>query len=340
MKEERYMEKDRVYCPICERDEEYTLKTNFIKEFKGFEVNVIEDVVICNECNEEIYVSEIESENFKRLYEKYRVLANVVKPEDIVHFRNKYNISQRELTSILNFGKMTLNRYERGAIPNSSHNDLLKLILSDNSFFNRKVQEAYENQRISEKTYNKIEAELRVSLKERIRNYIVDMLTHTQDEYNGYRKFDIDRLLNLIGYIAENTELYKTSLNKYLWYIDFANFKRNVRSITGLRYMKYTYGPIIEDFKYNDILEHFDEKFYKEEIEEGDKITVRIKSRGNYDLSLFSESEIHVIDEVLSVLKEKKSSEISAMSHREKGWIKNKDKDLISYEYADALKLI
>lgn len=334
------MKLKNIYCPICEREQQYTLKTNLIKEFKGFEVNVVEDVVICTECNEEIYVSEIESENFKRLYEKYRTLANIIKTEDIVRFRKKYNISQRELTSILNFGKMTLNRYERGAIPNSSHNDLLKLILSDNSFFNKKVKEAYENERISEKTYNKIEDKLRVSFKEIVKNYVIEMLTHTQDEYNGYRKFDIDRLLNLIGYIADNTELYKTSLNKYLWYIDFANFKKNVRSITGLRYMKYTYGPIIENFKYNDILDCFDEKFYKEEHEDGDKITIKIKSKENYDLSLFSESELQTIDEVLHILKEKKSSEISAMSHKESGWIKNKEKDLISYEYADDLRLL
>lgn len=334
------MKLEKIYCPICEREQQYTLKTNLIKEFKGFEVNVIEDVVVCNECNEEIYVSEIESENFKRLYDKYRILANIINTEDIVRFRKKYNISQRELTSILNFGKMTLNRYERGAIPNSSHNDLLKLILTDNSFFNNKVKEAYENRRISEKTYKKIEAKLRVSFKEIIKNNVIDTLTHIQDEYNGYRKFDIDRLLNLISYIADNTALYKTSLNKYLWYIDFANFKKNVQSITGLRYMKYTYGPIIEEFKYNDILECFDEKFYKEEFEDGDKITVKIKSKENYDLSLFSESELQIIDEVLNILKDKKSSEISEMSHKEKGWIKSKDKDLISYEYADYLKLL
>ena len=334
------MKTKKLYCPICEREEEYTIKKNLIKEFKGFDVNVEEKIVMCNSCNEEIYISEIESENFNKLYEKYRAVADIISPEQIECFRKKYNISQRELTSILNFGKMTLNRYERGSIPNSSHNDLLKLIISDNSFFNLKVEEAYENKRINEKTYRKIQDKLKSSMKDRFRNLIISFLTHKQDEYNGYRKFDIERVINLISYIAHNTELYKTSLSKYLFYIDFTNFKINIRSITGLRYIKYTYGPVIEDFKYNDILNYFDDKFYVEEFEDREKTTTKIKSKGNYDLSIFTDEEIEVIDRVLNMLKDKNSKEISSMSHEENGWKENNNRDLISYEYADKLKFI
>ncbi len=58
---------------------------------------------------------------------------------------------------------------------------------------------------------------------------IVDSLTHKEDEYNGYRSFDIERLNNLISYLVDKVDLYKTSLNKYLWYIDFENFKENIK---------------------------------------------------------------------------------------------------------------
>ena len=44
-------------------------------------------------------------------YTKYIKKANIIKAEDIVKLREKYDISQREFTSILELGKMTINRY-------------------------------------------------------------------------------------------------------------------------------------------------------------------------------------------------------------------------------------
>jgi len=144
---------------------------------------------------------------------------------------------------------------------------------------------------------------------------------------------------NSHSYVADKVDLYKTSLNKYLWYIDLENFKRNVRSITGLRYMRYTYGPVIEEFKYEDILNLKNHLFYKEEIEEDCNTTMRIKSQGNYDLSLFKEEELQVINDVIDELRNKTCYEISNLSHKEDGWLQNKDRDLISYDYADNLKI-
>lgn len=329
-----------VYCENCKEKVNYTVRREIINEYKGYEVNVLEKIGVCSICNNDLYIPQLESENFKNLYEKYRELANIISAEEIVEFRDKYNISQRELTSILNWGKMTINRYERGAIPGQSHNDLLSLIICNENIFKDKVEGAFQDGRITEKTYEKIKNKLSDSTKNILKDITIDSLTHKEDEFNGYRKFDIERLINLISYIADNVELYKTSLNKYLWFVDLLNFKKNVRSITGLRYIKYTYGPVIEDFKYEDILNYFDDKFYKEEYENGSNIQTKIKSKGNYDLSLFKDEEIEVINNVINILKEKKCKEISLLSHKEDGWIKNNDRDLISYEYADNLNPI
>lgn len=329
----------RVYCANCKEKVNYSIRREIIKEYKGYEVNVIEKVGVCDICQNDLYIPELESENFKDLYEKYRELANIISSEEIVEFRDKYNISQRELTSILNWGKMTINRYERGAIPGQSHNDLLKLMISNESIFKEKVEEAFHYERITEKTYEKIQNGFEDSFKDVFKNFTIDSLTHKEDEYNGYRRFDVERLINLISYLADNVELYKTSLNKYLWFIDFQSFKENIRSITGLRYMKYTYGPIIEDFKYEEILNYFDDKFYKEEYEDGRNTITKIKSKRNYDLSIFKEEEIDVINSVINALKEKNAAEISNLSHEEEGWIKNKDRNLISYDYAESLNM-
>ncbi|MGO1818911.1 MAG: type II TA system antitoxin MqsA family protein [Senegalia sp. (in: firmicutes)] len=329
----------RVYCSNCDNNVNYSIRKGVIENYKGYKVDVEEKIAVCNVCNNDIYVSEIESENFKRLYSKYKELADIISGEEIISFRNDYNISQRELTSILNWGKMTINRYERGAVPSQSYNDLLKLIISNQDIFKEKVEDAFQCERITQKTYDKVQDKLKKSSKDYFKEVITDSLTHIEDEYNGYRKFDIERLMNLLSYIADNVDLYKTSMNKYLWFIDFENFKENVRSITGLRYMRFTYGPIIEDFKYEEILNFFDDKIVKEEFEEDCKITTKIKSKKNYDLSIFKKEELEVINNVINKLKEKSCTEISNLSHEEEGWIQNDNRDLISYDFADKLKL-
>ena len=54
-----------------------------------------------------LYNYPIEEKNNERIYELYREKANIIKPQDIIDLREKYDISQRELTAILGFGKMT-----------------------------------------------------------------------------------------------------------------------------------------------------------------------------------------------------------------------------------------
>lgn len=48
---------------------------------------------------------------------------------------------------------MTLNRYERGAIPSKSYNDILKRIILDETLFKSVVDEPYKKERISNKTF-------------------------------------------------------------------------------------------------------------------------------------------------------------------------------------------
>ena len=335
---------NKVFCPICNKKVNYNITTEVINEYKGYKVNVKQNIAICDNCGERIYVSELENENLKNLYQKYREMSGIISPEEIVKFRQDYGISQRELVAILDWGKMTINRYERGSLPNQSHSEILKLIINNESYFRKKVEDAYKSGRITERTYTEILTsvgkELNTTQEFGIETLIKSTLSHNPSIYNGFRKFDLERLENLIGYIASRVNnLYKTSLNKYLWYIDFSNYKNNLKSITGLRYARFTYGPIIEGKNYGLIL-YLDNKFEKEIKEINYNEIVKIKSKNNYDLSLFSKDEIKVIDEVIELLKNKTVTKISDLSHEERAWIETKDNELISYEYAHTLKAI
>ena len=336
----------RVYCPYCKKEVEYKIEKRDLKEFRGIEVNTFENVAICNECNQDLYVNKIEDENNERIYKIYREKANIIKAEDIVKLREKYDISQRELTAILGFGKMTINRYERGGLPTKSQSDYIKLLIENEDRFIEKVKEAYENNNITEKTYKKIVSEgqeeniSKKRVQENIRRYLKEVLNRKPDIYNGYKSLDLEKVENIISYIASKVKnLTITSLNKYLWYIDMLSFNKRSVAITGLTYQNQKFGPTIVYKKYDE-LSLLDDKYQREDIETENGNTTKIISNNNFNLDKISSNEKEIIDTIIKLLKNKNVTDISEMSHREDGWKKTKRFEQISFEYAMNLKLI
>ncbi len=336
----------RVYCPFCKKEVEYKIEKRDIKEFRGIEINTYENVAICKECHQDLYVNEIEEKNNERIYELYREKANIIKPQDIIDLRGKYDISQRELTAILGFGKMTINRYERGGVPTKSQSDYIKLLIDNNDKFIEKVKEAYKNNNINEKIYEKIVSKelnnniTKKEVQDNIRKYLKFVLNRKPDIYNGYKTLDIEKIENIISYIASKVKnLTITSLNKYLWYIDMLSFNQRSIAITGLTYQNQKFGPTIVDKKYDEI-SLLDEKYAREDIETENGNTTKIISNGNYNLDKISDTERKIIDTIIKILKNKSVTDISELSHKEEGWKKTKRFERISFEYAMKLNIV
>ena len=336
----------RVYCPYCKKEVDYKIEKRDVKEFRGIEINSYENVAVCKECHQDLYVNEIEEKNNERIYKLYREKANIIKPQDIVELREKHDISQRELTAILGFGKMTINRYERGGVPTKSQSDYIKLLIENDNKFVEKVKEAYKNGNINEKTYEKIVSEelnINISKEEvqdNIRKYLKFVLSRKPDIYNGYKDLDIENIENIISYIASKVKnLTITSLNKYLWYIDMLSFNQRSIAITGLTYQNQKFGPTIVDKKYDEI-SLLDDKYTREDIETENGNTTKIISNGNYSLDKITDSEKKIIDAIIKMLKNKSVTDISEMSHREDGWKKTKRFERISFEYAMNLNIV
>ena len=339
------------YCPYCKKEVKYIVEKREVKEFKGVEINTYENVAVCTICKNDLYVNTLEDENILRINELYRNATNIIKPDDIIKFREKYNISQRELTSILNFGKMTINRYERGAVPTKSQSDYIKLLIDNENEFLNKVTEAFEKKYITKKTFDKIisiENNDRVKTKsefstmdiqEYYRIYLMKSLEREPDIYNGYQTFDLELVENIISYISSKVKnLTLTSLNKYLWFIDCISFKRRGISITGISYQKQKYGPTIIDKRYTE-LSLLDDKYTRNDYEDETGTKTFISSKKNYDLSSLKPNEKKIIDYVINILKDKSVKEISDLSHKEDGWTKTKELENISFEYALNLKI-
>ena len=336
----------KVYCPYCKKEVDYKIEKREVKEFRGKEINTYENVAVCKECHQDLYINEIEEKNNERIYELYREKANIIKPQDIVDLRKKYDISQRELTAILGFGKMTINRYERGGVPTKSQSDYIRLLIDNDNKFIEKVKEAYKNGSINDKTYEKIVSEeLNTSIdkeqiQDNIRRYLRYALNRKPDIYNGYKSLDIEKVENIISYIASKVKnLTITSLNKYLWFIDMLSFNQRSVSITGLTYQNQKFGPTIIDKKYDEI-SLLDDKYTREDIETENGNTTKIISNGNYNLDKISDIEKEIIDTIIKILKNKTVTDISELSHREEGWKKTKRFERISFEYAMNLNIV
>ena len=336
----------RVYCPYCKKEVEYKIEKRDVKEFRGIEINTYENVAACKECHQDLYVNEIEEKNNERIYELYREKANIIKPQDIVDLRKKYDISQRELTAILGFGKMTIKRYERGGVPTKSQSDYIKLLIDNDNKFVEKVKEAYKNGNINDKTYEKIvstnlENEIgKNDIQDMYRRIINNSLRLKPNIFNGYKAFDLELVENIISYISSKVNnLTITSLNKYLWFIDILSFNQRGVSITGLMYQKQQYGPTIIDQRYKEI-SLLDDKYIRNDYEDESGTKTIITSNKNFDLSKLKDSEIEIINKIIKLLKNKNVTDISNMSHEEEGWKKTKKFDEISFEYAMNLNII
>lgn len=331
------------YCPYCRSEQEYYMDNRILEQYKGVIINVEENVPICNKCKNELIINNIENENLNRIYSKYREIKNIISPSEIINLRDKYNISQRELTAILDFGKMTINRYEKGSLPSKTQSDYLKLIVKDEKEFFNKVQDAYYTNRISQKTFFKIQSIININRIDNdnsaLKSYIENELKLSPNVYNGFKVLDIDKLENLISYIASKVTLFLTSLNKYLWFIDMISYNKRAISITGLTYMHEQYGPVILSRKYEEISK-LEDKYKREDLENKDgSIQSKIISN-NYDLSGFTDKEMKIIDYVINLLKDKSAKEISNLSHREAGWKNTERYEKISFEYANDLKIL
>ena len=161
----------------------------------------------------------------------------------------------------------------------------------------------------------------------------------TRGMENGFGPCSLDRLKNVMLLILEQCgNVFYTKMNKLLFYVDFLAFRDRGMSVTGLTYRALSYGPVPE--RWDRIYSSFDEISIEPRIigdREGTILTTSVKP----DTSLFTKSELHVLDEICSSLACYTSTELSELSHQEPAWIDNHySSSRISYEYAYALKVL
>lgn len=332
------------FCPVCLDIKSFKdVYNDEYFDIRGESIKVNSHYLQCNDCAEKILDPSDEDENFKQAYAIYRKKKNLLFPEEILELREKYGLSQRQLAKILGWSHVTISRYESGALQSTSHNNELVLIKNPKNLM---MLLAQNQDNMDEHDVNivkeKLEKVLQSDQKETLYRTIENNFKSEPSEYTGFKIFNLEDTINIIRYFAnKDSNIRKVKLLKYLWYSDFLHFKRWTVSLTGLKYSKYPMGPVPQDYELliSLILNesgHIERRY----VDYGyPNLAEVFYTRSTINESEFSPEVLKTLEDVYKVVSPHNSSSISELSHRELGWLKTEDRELISYKYAKELKI-
>lgn len=124
-----------------------------------------------------------------------------------------------------------------------------------------------------------------------------------------------EKLINAIIYFLKNTKSCgKTKLFKLLYYLDFMHFRETGRSVTGLDYFAWKFGPapksLADEFSSPpaDLKENIS-------IQANENGFTEIKPKKKFDDTFFTKRELRILEEVAYIFKEAKAEDIVEASH-------------------------
>jgi uncharacterized phage-associated protein len=156
--------------------------------------------------------------------------------------------------------------------------------------------------------------------------------------FSGSRSFSADRLAAMMGYLAsKGIELYKTKLNKLLFYTDLTGFYLTGRGLSGAQYVNLPYGPVPDRFE--EMIDHAVETgMIEASAVPGKEQTVRMIKPGNASLDALNEDDRRVMDWIAETYGSLSTQEITELSHEESAYKNTRGGERIAYAYAQFLK--
>ncbi|MCK5827857.1 DUF4065 domain-containing protein [Candidatus Bipolaricaulota bacterium] len=243
-----------VFCAHCRIEKEPRIdQRREVFTIKGKRVEIQANVAVCTECGEDIFLTGLEEQNFKRAYDAYRRENDLLTAAEIVAIREQYGLSQRALAQLVGWGEVTVSRYENGAIQTRGHDHFLRL-LKDPENIRRLLDEGEPglSLQVSEQLGARLDELLRSRTQHSLQECLMAFLGSGEPSMiNGFRKFDLERAHQATGYLAARVKhFFKSKATKLLWYSDFLAFKSQARSITGCEYQAAKFGPVPRDYEW------------------------------------------------------------------------------------------
>lgn len=337
---ENILGKEEYDCPFCDNVHTVHVCKRLTEALVKDNVVEYEEVYyLCKLQNEEFVPAKVADDNLLKARDSYRIKHDLLTSDQIKEIRQHYDISQKELSNILGWGDITIQRYEKKTIQDETYDNILRMFLSNPTFVLGSLDKHKLN--FDEFRYNVIRENIKKNIKEQgnvylkkqeIMNSYIDFEEET--DLNGYKVLDITKVSNVMAYFAHYVNrLYKVKLMKLLWYSDSIYFKRFGKSMTGLVYQHRPLGAV--PIGYNEIICMPTIKIVEELI--CDDIAYKILPSGDISLSSFELNELKVLEEVATRFKDIKGAELSEYMHKEIAYLKTKNNQIIPYSLAKEL---
>ncbi|WP_366923869.1 DUF4065 domain-containing protein [Metallumcola ferriviriculae] len=326
-------------CLSCMEEHDVSIVEIEEKEiFKGGEVEITSIYEYCSNTDELLETEDMIRANNLAVKDAYRKKMGLLTSSEIKNLREKYGISQKDFSEILDWGGATITRYENHQVQDRAHDDVLRKIDSDPKWLLDMLKRAKD--RLSEKAFAKYFHEANEEYNKRKNQYLIDAIYAIYADFEeetvpGSMELRLDKVVEVINYLAQRvSNLHKVKLMKMLWYSDILNFKRHGNAITGLAYSALPMGAVPEGHDQIVKLEgvSFDIVLY-------DEIAYKFKPTPGFEIKNLSDDEIASIDKIINEFGELTTPQIVKKMHDEEAYKNTPKNCVIHYSFAGSLSI-
>ncbi|WP_240373965.1 type II TA system antitoxin MqsA family protein [Bacillus piscicola] len=333
----KILKSEKKLCLLCM--EEHVVETVEVTDhetFKGEEVSFTAQYEYCSATEDFLESEEMIKANSLAMKDAYRERLGLLTSSELHDIRKKYDISQKDFSEVLGWGRATITRYENHQVQDRAHDDVLRKISSDPKWLIEKLHEAKEQDKISEKAYVKSLHKAKEQYKKKKNQYLIDSIYASYANYEdplirGNADLNLKKVVEMINYLSEKVNnLHKVKLMKMLWYSDIVHFKRQEKSISGLVYNARRMGAVPEGYDQIVLLDgvQFDTVQY------GENIGYKFNPSPGFQITELTEEEIQTLDDVISEVGSLTTDEIVHKMHEEEAYKHTVSNSPISYSFA------
>jgi uncharacterized phage-associated protein len=297
--------------------------------FRKENFEVVTHYYVCEDSGERFTDDRLDQLSIAQVHNQYREKYGIPFPDEIKRIREGYGISASKMSEILGLGANSYRLYEAGEVPSVAIGRLIMSIQSPETFIQQISASAHF---LSEKEVKKLTQTAEALALQFVPEKVFPSML------NGYRQPDFAKIAGIISFfqVSGKNPLFKTKLNKLLFYADFNAYRLTGYSITGLEYRAIQFGPVPSQFQkmYVSLSEQgqisIDEQYFGNGAY-GDEIKAIIP----FQQIMFSQEELKVLEFVAKRYGKLLTDDIVNLSHYEAGWSNNAEqKALINYRYA------
>ncbi len=293
----------------------------------------------CEDTGEVFTTDESDTVGYVQATNQYREKYGVPYTDEIIEVRQKYGISAAKMSQVLGIGVNQYRLYEQGEVPSVSNGRMIRSIMNPEVMLQMVDSSANE---LSSNEYGKIVKKVKEALIDdesgRIERYEQNrVFCSRRGVENGYAPVSLPRLKNIMLFILEKCgDVWCTKMNKLLFYIDFLSYRERGMAMTGLTYKAIEFGPVPE--RWDRVYSEFSD--IRQELKcAGDFVGSVLRADVPADVSVFSEDELAVIEQVCSKFGPCSSRDMSKLSHQEDAWINHYEtQEQIPFNEAFSLK--